>query len=136
MINNPSKILVIKSDTSELKKVELFVNELFGEYSISNRHFNNVYLCISEAVVNSIKHGNRNDITKNVSIIANLVDNILNIKIIDEGDGFNLKNIKNPIDCINIKSETGRGIHIIKMLSDKIKFNKKGNSIHFKIDCK
>lgn len=133
MVNNPPKILVIKSDTSELNKVELFVNELFDEYKIPFKYFNNVFLCISEAVVNSIKHGNKNDTRKQVYITANFVGKVLNIKIKDEGEGFILKDVKNPVDCSNIKNETGRGIHIIKTLSDNIKYNKKGNSIHFKI---
>ena len=133
MINNPSKILVIKSNTSELNKVELFVNELFGESNIPAKYFSNVYLCISEAVINAIKHGNKNKIDKQVFISANFFEKVLNIKIKDEGEGFILKNVKDPTDCSNIKNETGRGIHIIRTLTDKIKFNKKGNSIHFKI---
>jgi len=133
--NNPSKILVIKSDISELKKVELFVNEFFREYNIPSKHFNNMYLCVSEAVVNSIVHGNKNDVDKQVYITANFNGKILNVNIKDEGEGFRLKDVKNPLECCNIKNEAGRGIHIIKTLSYKIKYNKKGNSIHFKIDC-
>ncbi len=136
MINNPSKILVIKSDPSELKNVEVFVNELFQEYNIHKNHFNKVYLCISEAVVNSIKHGNRNDKNKTVSIIVNYNSTELNIEIKDEGDGFKLKYVKDPTKSSNIRSESGRGILIIKSLSEQIEYNKKGNSIHFKIDCK
>jgi len=134
--NNPSKILVIKSDTSELKKVELFVNEFFSEFDISAKHFSNVYLCVSEAVTNSIVHGNKEDIDKQVFITANFDCKILNVKIKDEGEGFNLKDVKDPVEYCNIKNETGRGIHIIKTLSYKVKYNEKGNSIHFKIDCK
>ncbi len=136
MINNPPKILVIKSDISELNKVELFVNEFFSAYNISSKYFNNVFLCISEAVVNSIIHGNKNNVSKRVFITANFDGKILKVKIKDEGEGFILKDIKDPIEYCNIKNETGRGIHIIKALADIIKYNKKGNSIHFKIDCK
>ncbi len=68
MINKPSKILVIKSNISELKHVEEFLYEVFREYNLPARYYNKTYLCISEAVVNSIKHGNQNDSKKNVSI--------------------------------------------------------------------
>ena len=133
MINSASKILVIKSDTSELNKVELFVNEFFSEYSISTKYFNNVYLCVTEAVINAIIHGNKNDVSKRVFIAAKFDGKILNVKIKDEGEGFVLKDVKDPVECCNIKNETGRGIHIIKALSEIIKYNPKGNSIHFKI---
>ena len=133
MTKNPSKILEIKSDISELKRVELFVNELFDEYNIPIKYFNSVYLCISEAVINSIIHGNKNDVNKQVYMTASFNGKVLNVKIEDEGEGFILKNVKDPIEYCNIKNETGRGIHIIKTLSDIIKYNKKGNSIYFKI---
>ena len=50
--------------------VEAFVNELFISNNIPPKHFNNVLLCVSEAVVNSIQHGNKNDANKKVSIFA------------------------------------------------------------------
>jgi serine/threonine-protein kinase RsbW len=126
---------VIKSDISELKNVEIFVNEIFTECNISNKYFNKVYLCISEAVINSIEHGNKKDKNKKVSIIANYEENRLNIKVKDEGNGFNLKLVEDPTTPENIRKELGRGIFIIKSLSKQIEYNKKGNSIHFKIEC-
>ncbi len=135
MINNPPKILVIKSELSELKNVEYFVNEIFTECNIEHKYFNKVYLCVSEAVINSIKHGNKFNKEKEVSIVANYGNKKLNIDVTDEGEGFNSKQIKNPVDKENIKKESGRGIFIIKSLSKQIKYNEKGNSVHFKIEC-
>ncbi len=135
MASDPPKILVIKSDKSELKNVELFVNEIFTECNIADKYFNKVYLCISEAVINSIEHGNKNDRNKKVSIIADYEKNKLNIEIKDEGDGFNFELIEDPTMPENLKKESGRGIFIIKALSKQIEYNKKGNSIHFKIEC-
>lgn len=58
---NPPKTIIIKSVNSELPKVEEFIKDYFKEYNISNKYFNKVWLCVSEAVINSIQHGNRND---------------------------------------------------------------------------
>ncbi len=135
MINNPPKILVIKSEFSELKNVEGFVNEIFTECNIAHKYFNKVYLCVSEAVINSIRHGNKFNKEKEVSIVANYGNKKLNIEVTDEGEGFNINRIKNPIDKKNIKNESGRGIFIIKLLSKQIEYNEKGNSVHFKIEC-
>ncbi len=135
MTGNPPKILVIKSDISELKNVEVFVNEIFTECNIESKYFNKVYLCISEAVINSIEHGNKYDKNKKVSIIAGYEKSRLNIEVKDEGKGFNLKLVEDPTTSENRKKESGRGIFIIKSLSKQIEYNKKGNSIHFKIEC-
>ena len=136
MIKRPPKILVIKSDVTELKKVEDFLISIFNEYKLEKKYFNKIYLCITEAVINSIKHGNKNDLEKKVSIVLDCNKEEINIQIEDEGDGFDLNNVQNPIIKENINKESGRGIFIIKNLSDKIEYNEKGNQVQFKIECK
>ena len=135
MFTSP-KILTIKSDKSELKKVEAFLSDIFKEYNLSRKNFNNIFLCISEAVVNSIEHGNNSDCRKMVTIKISCKGNQLHIEIFDEGEGFDFRNIDDPTKGDNIKKESGRGIHIIRSLSDSLEYNKKGNSVQLKIDCK
>jgi len=132
-LGNPPKILVIKSDTSELNNVEVFVKELFTENNIPRKYFNKVFLCFSEAVVNSIEHGNKNDCNKEVCIFADFEEQTISVEIRDEGDGFKLEEVTDPTSAENIKMESGRGLHIIRSLSEQIECNK--NSIQFKIEC-
>ena len=136
MITKPPKLLVIKSEISELKKVENFIIEIFKEYDLKKKYFNKIYVCVSEAVVNSIKHGNKNDENKTVSIGIDCDLKEINVLIEDEGEGFDIKKVKDPTLRENIKNESGRGIFIIKNLSDKLEYNEKGNRIQFKIECK
>lgn len=136
MINKPPKILVIKSDVAELKKVEDFIINIFNENNLELKYFNKIYLCVSEAVLNSIKHGNKNDLKKNVSIKIEFNTEQFIIQVEDEGDGFDIKKIKDPTKKRNLKNEEGRGIFIITKLSEQIEYNKKGNSVQFNIDCK
>ena len=133
-LGNPPKILVIKSDTSELNNVEVFVKELFTENNIPRKYFNKVFLCVSEGVVNSIEHGNKNDCNKEVCIFADCESETISVEIKDEGDGFNLEEVADPTSPENIRKESGRGLHIISALSEQIEYNK--NSIQFKIECK
>lgn len=136
MIARPPKILVIKSEISELKKVESFLTDILDEYGLEQKFFNNSYLCISEAVVNSIKHGNKYDQNKTISIVVNCDENELNVLIEDEGNGFDLNEISDPTCEKNLKNESGRGIFIIKALTNRIEYNEIGNRIQFKINCK
>lgn len=136
MINRPPKILVIKSDVAELKKVEDFIINIFNENNLELKYFNKIYLCISEAVLNSIKHGNKNDFNKNVSIKIDFDTELFKIQVEDEGDGFDINLIKDPTKRRNLKNEEGRGIFIITKLSEQIEYNKKGNLVQFNIDCK
>ncbi len=134
-MTKPPKILVIKSDVAELKKVENFLYDIFKECKISADNFNKVFLCISEAVINSIQHGNKNDRDKKVSIGIDCQAKEMDVFIKDEGEGFDIKNVADPTIKENRKLESGRGIHIIKSLTEKIEFNNEENFIQFKIDC-
>lgn len=132
-MKNAPKILNIKSDKTELKKVEYFLSEFFNENELPHRSFNKVLLCVSEAVVNSIDHGNQNDDDKNVSIEIRRFGQKIDIKVSDEGRGFDFHGLNDPTSPNNIKREAGRGIHIIKSLSDKLEFRNKGKCVRFKV---
>jgi serine/threonine-protein kinase RsbW len=136
VITKPPKILVINSDITELKKVEDFLRNVFDEYNLEIKYFNKIYLCISEAVINAIKHGNKNDLSKQVSIVIDCNNTEINIEIEDEGEGFDLTNVNNPTLRENINKESGRGIFIIRNLSEKIEYNQKGNLVQLKMECK
>ena len=53
----------------------------------------------------------------------------IQFKILDEGLGFDYKNLPDPTAPENIERENGRGIFLMEALSDKIEFNEKGNEV-------
>ena len=136
MLTGTNKKLVIYSDKSELTKVEKFISDIFDENNLKYTNYNRVLLCVSEAVINSIEHGNRNDKKKRVTIEAECYSHRILVKIKDEGNGFNIEMVDDPTSSYNVKKESGRGIHIIRSLSDSLKYNTKGNSVQLKIKCK
>lgn len=131
----PSKILVIKSDTSELRKVEVFIREALDFFELPKSNFYKIYLCVSEAVINSIEHGNKGDFSKEVRIEVLCQEEELNIIIKDEGEGIDADDIADPTATNNIKKESGRGIHIIRSYCDRFEFDKNKSFIRFKMDC-
>lgn len=123
----------IHSDKIYLDEVETFIRKFFETYHIQEKFFSKVLICVNEAVVNSVMHGNRFDAKKKVKIQSFTCHNYLYFRIIDEGEGFNYNDLPDPTDEKNLHSETGRGIYIIKNISDDISFSEKGNIIEFKI---
>lgn len=120
------EIFHIKSDIAELKRVENFLRSFFERNHLSYKYFNKVFLCISEAVTNSIEHGNKNDLKKDVTIHIKIRNNYLEIEVHDQGDGFNFKCLEDPTIKKNIKNETGRGVHIMKSLANKLTYLNSG----------
>lgn len=135
MISRPPEILVIESELSELQRVEDFLKDKFTECDLPAKYFNKVLLCVSEAVTNAIKHGNKSNVHKKVCISVWCSDKEVQIQVEDEGEGFDIVKVEDPTIKENIRKESGRGIYIIKKLTDTLEYNKKGNKVKFKLIC-
>lgn len=133
-MKNYPEILAIQSDKKELIKVENFLRTLFNKENLPGNSFNKVLLVVSEAVLNSIEHGNKNDSKKMVTIEASCQNNGLMIEISDEGDGFDYNRLSDPTELENIKKEAGRGIFIMRTICSKLDFHDRGKCVEIKIE--
>ncbi|PLX93610.1 MAG: anti-sigma factor [Desulfuromonas sp.] len=81
-----------------------------------------INLVLTEAMANAIKHANQNDPNKEVHITICLSDNNLCIKVYDQGQGFDISEIKQ----IEAKPEDdhGRGIFLIHALMDTVTYTR------------
>ena len=83
----------------------------------------NLNLVLTEGLSNAICHANLKDPEKYVHISVALCDNDLLIRIFDEGQGFCLESLNEPIDeSTNVIDENGRGIFIIQSIMDKVSY--------------
>lgn len=103
----------IKSDINIINDIVtdiiLSIDKKIGEDNLFN-----IKLILSELIINSIKHGNNNDIEKNIFISLFIDDNCVEISVSDEGQGFMYsKNLDPCTFC-----ESGRGLLLVEGLSD------------------
>jgi serine/threonine-protein kinase RsbW len=128
--------LQLPSKLESITTVENFIDNLSEKYSFSEETYANVLTCLSEAVINAIVHGNKQDETKKVYLNLEIVENKrLIFTIADEGQGFDYNNLPDPTSPENLENYSGRGVFIIKKLADQCIFNTIGNELelHFKI---
>lgn len=92
-------------------------------------HFFQAHLCIHEMISNAIRHGNRYDPDKKVIVLHKVTLEGFSISVIDEGEGFDHKNLPDPLTEENLIKDHGRGLFIVKNYMDEVTFNKKGNRI-------
>jgi serine/threonine-protein kinase RsbW len=130
------KTLKIVSKIENLRKVEKLVDELSSEYNISADVYGNILIAALEAANNAILHGNKLNENKSVDIEVNIEDNRLKIKIEDEGNGFDYKNVPDPTAPENIENVNGRGIFLMEKLSDKIEFSRNGATVELEFNLK
>lgn len=120
--------LEITSSTDNIVKVEKFIDTLNDLFGISNNLYGKIKLAVIEAVNNAIFHGNQQKQDKKIILTAKM-DKDLVITIEDEGAGFDYTFIPDPTIPDNIGKTTGRGLYLIKALSDNLTFEKNGAKI-------
>ncbi|PLX85133.1 MAG: anti-sigma factor [Desulfuromonas sp.] len=81
-----------------------------------------INLVLTEAMANAIRHANLDDPEKEVRITIRILDRILNIKVYDQGRGFDIGTLPGP--DIKGLNERGRGVYIIRSLMDQVSYRK------------
>ena len=83
-----------------------------------------VGVSVRESVINAIKHGNRFDPSKRVTVEFALepaaTPNALVIRITDEGEGFDPVEVADPLAPENILKSSGRGIFFMRNFMDDV----------------
>ncbi|MEP7076857.1 MAG: ATP-binding protein [Acidobacteriota bacterium] len=89
----------------------------------------NLYVALDEAFVNAVKHGNKFDVKKMIRIAADVSRGEARFTIEDEGEGFDVKNIPDPLNPENLFKTSGRGVLFIYNIMDEVKYNARGNRL-------
>jgi len=123
------KKIRIESQVENLRIVENAIDEATSVIGISQDNYGKILVSAMEAVNNAILHGNKSIPEKIVDIEISYKGDELIISVTDQGSGFKPEKVPDPTTPENIEELNGRGIYLMSHLADKIKFNKKGNSV-------
>lgn len=130
---NHSFRLTLQSTYEESERVPDFVEELQAKSSLTDDETSTLMLLLSEAVTNAIEHGNQSDASKKVDVHIRINNKSISTTVTDEGGGFDPTDVKDPLKEENLLDVGGRGIFLIKELSDGIEFDDDGRTIRFEI---
>lgn len=119
----------IPSLSENIRIVESFIDNAKERFNLDDDIYGNIMIAVTESVNNAIKHGNNNDKTKNVSLSLLLNENAIKFTIEDEGKGFNFSDLPDPTSPENIDKPGGRGIFLMKHLSDEVNFKNNGQIV-------
>jgi serine/threonine-protein kinase RsbW len=89
----------------------------------------NIKIAIVEALTNAMEHGNNFDPHKLVKVEAKFFESKAEVKIADQGKGFNHRKLPNPTAPENLYKPRGRGIYMMHRLMDEVHFNRRGNCV-------
>ena len=89
----------------------------------------NLFVALDEAFVNAVTHGNKFDVSKLIRIAAEVSKKEAKFTIEDEGEGFDINAIPDPLDPENLFKTSGRGVLFIYKIMDEVKYNERGNRL-------
>jgi serine/threonine-protein kinase RsbW len=116
--------LQVPSSFEWLDLVQLVSDQLSALAGLDEEGVHWVGVAVRESVINAIKHGNREDRAKQVTVEFALGPKTrpeqLVIRVIDQGQGFDPEAIADPLAPENILKSSGRGIFFMRSFMDDV----------------
>lgn len=124
------KQLILESKPDVIHLVENVVDQIKKDLEFKEDVYGNVMVALTEAVNNSIFHGNKGDSTKKVFVDFEIRNHYcLIVRVRDEGGGFNPDTLADPTAPENIGNIGGRGVFLMEQLSDELRFEDDGRLV-------
>jgi serine/threonine-protein kinase RsbW len=76
-------------------------------------------MSVRECMVNAVVHGNRYNARKNAHLMIRRTSDRLAVVIQDEGDGFDMATLPDPLANENLLRHSGRGLLLIQAFMDE-----------------
>jgi serine/threonine-protein kinase RsbW len=88
-----------------------------------------VRLSFEEAITNALKHGNRGDPGKRVSVQWQVEDEQVLAAVEDQGAGFDPDRLPDPFAPENLEKPSGRGVLLMRYYLSWVRYNERGNRV-------
>jgi serine/threonine-protein kinase RsbW len=115
--------LTIASNPKQIGRVEAFLKKVKHAVHLDEIQSHKLMVSLTEAVNNAIIHGNRSDPSKHVKVVCEILPGWLVLLVDDQGRGFRVDRVGNPLQKKNLLRESGRGIFLMRTLMDKVEFD-------------
>lgn len=109
--------------------MESFVRDMVARLNIDENLYPNILISLTEAVNNAMIHGNQMDEHKVVVVSCKGYKHQIQFIISDEGSGFDPVKVPDPTSADRLELEGGRGVHLMKSLTDQIDFVDQGRTV-------
>jgi serine/threonine-protein kinase RsbW len=119
----------IPSDLGEARLLQSCIEEALIATAYTEHEIFAIKLAVEEALVNAIKHGNQLDPDKQVQVSFQVTCERFDIRIVDEGPGFNPEDVPDPTAIENIERPCGRGLLLIRGFMTDVQYHGTGNIV-------
>jgi serine/threonine-protein kinase RsbW len=110
----------LDSTLESVDQAEGVIMEAAEKAGFDEDDMNKIGMAARECMVNAVVHGNRYNVNKKVHLTITGGQDTLKIKIADEGEGFNIADLPDPLAEENLLRHSGRGIFLIRAFMDEV----------------
>ena len=126
------KSIRLTSCQNSIERVGSFVETLAEQYQLSPDRYGDILVSVTEAVNNAIIHGNCEDTSKTIELSLKKQRHTIAISVSDQGTGFDYQSVPDPTRPENICNCGGRGVFLMRQLSDDVTFRNNGSTVEMK----
>ncbi|MDR0843250.1 MAG: ATP-binding protein [Acidobacteriota bacterium] len=114
--------VVIGSALDNLDLIQALTDSVtaFMKFDEDSAHW--IGMSVRESVTNAIQHGNKLDVGKKVEVCYKMELERLMVFVRDQGHGFHVDAIPNPLEGDNLLKPSGRGIFYMRTFMDEVEF--------------
>jgi serine/threonine-protein kinase RsbW len=123
----PSKEVMDQEYPSTLESVDAAESEILkaAEHAgFEEDELHQIGMAVRECMVNAVVHGNRYNRNKKVRVKVSVATNRMSISIIDQGEGFEVQEVPDPLHDNNLLRHSGRGLFLMGAFMDDVSVHK------------
>ena len=112
------------STLESVDEAEALILETASRAGFDEDGQHHISMAARECLVNAVVHGNRYNAHKKVHVAVAGSPEVIRIVIRDEGEGFDLSDLPDPLAEENLLRHSGRGIFLIRAFMDEFTVRK------------
>jgi serine/threonine-protein kinase RsbW len=117
--------VVLESDLKNVEVAEEITRRVSGTAGFDEDDQHKIDMAVHETLINAIWHGNKNDRSKHVWLRFEIFRDRLEIRVRDQGNGYDPSSVPDPLSDENILNVSGRGIFLIRTFMDEFRVESK-----------
>ena len=110
----------LDSTLDSVDKAEALVLAEAAKAGVEEEELHHIGTAIRECMVNAVVHGNRYSKKKKVHLEIERSKEALTVVIGDEGEGFDVNSLPDPLAPENLLRQSGRGLLLIRAFMDQV----------------
>jgi len=114
----------LESTLDSVDVAEEMVKQFAEQTGFAEDEVHQIGMAVRESVINAVVHGNCYSSQKKVSLAVETEGDRLTIRVQDQGAGFEVDDVPDPLADENLLRKSGRGLFLIRAFMDGVELHR------------